>query len=273
MAGVLGRAYSTTTGKTVIEQCYVDVDVSGNAKYDKLGGIVGDWNLASSAFTIRNCYYEGTVSSAKASAAAIIGTKSSAVTETTVSIHNVVVNSAVETKVSTTSFTNVSDCYSLNSNLTGKGVLAVTNEEIQSNLVKYDVNGFIESVNGYVRCGLVQVSNAVDGAYMVRFIGTSIFDEIESAHMKITATLGEDVRVFEADCTAYDVLTAHTTATQIESVASESFGAEKFVAITVNGIPAESANEIVFNIELTVTVGGVDYTASVSNMLIPPVAA
>ena len=307
IGGVVGRVVENTvsasTGKNTIAQCDVAFDMYASCQYAKLGGVIGSWgNSAMDAtLSICDCYVgsvlavsstggkgAGVVSEVKAKnvtveSVLVAATMTQTTFDTTnktfakVDNNNTVWNKTVgallfNSKSSEVATPAVTNCYTT---IDGDNAsfLEISNEEILSNLVKYDAKGFIERVNDYVRCGLVQVSNAVNGSYMVRFIGTSIFDNVESAHMKVTATLGDDVRVFEADCTAYDVLTAHTTATQIASVASESFGAEKFVAVTVNGIPAASANEIVFDIELTVTAGGVNYTASVSDMLIPPVAA
>ncbi len=307
IGGIIGRVVKNTvsasTGANKVEKCDIALDVYSSCQYSKIAGIIGSWgNEAMSAtLGISDCNISsvlavsnsnkpkpaGIAAEIKSAGLTVDGVIVAATMATTtynstnktfgtVNENNTVIAlgnlafSNVSSGISTPQTTN---CYTTVKAAKQTGFVVVENADVLANLIKRDSKNFIESVNDYVRCGLVQVSNEVDGKYMVRFIGTSIFNDIESAHMKITATLGAETKVFEADCEAYDVLTAHGTAAQIKRVASESFGAEKFVAITVSDIPAASANDIVFDIELTVIAGGVTYTVTANDMLLPPVAA
>ncbi len=307
IGGIIGRVVKNTvsasTGANKVEKCDIALDVYSSCQYSKIAGIIGSWgNEAMSAtLGISDCNISsvlavsnsnkpkpaGIAAEIKSAGLTVDGVIVAATMATTtynstnktfvtVNENNTVIAlgnlafSNVSSGISTPQTTN---CYTTVKAAKQTGFVVVENADVLANLIKRDSKNFIESVNDYVRCGLVQVSNEVDGKYMIRFIGTSIFNDITSAHMKITATLGEDVKVFEADCEAYDVLTTHGTAAQIKRVASESFGAEKFVAITVSDIPAASANDIVFDIELTVIAGGVTYTVTANDMLLPPVAA
>lgn len=304
---------AASTGENKIEKCNVDMSIYSASKYSKLAGLVGGWGDAAmdAKLDIDDCYVDsimavsyltrkdenddgepnpvsaGIVSEIKSNgitvdnvivAATMTTTTFNSTDKTfaTVNKNNTVMKKGAvlfNSKTNGLNAVDVHNCYTTVTASTQSGFAVVGNADMLANLIKYDSKNFIENVNDHFRCGLVQVSNAVDGNYMIRFIGTSAFNDVTSAHMTITATLGTEVRTFEADCEAYDVLTAHKSTTQIERVASEAYGAEKFVAITVNEIPAASANDIVFDIELTVVVGGVTYTVTANDMLIPPVAA
>lgn len=260
MAGVLGRSQGTATGKTIIEQCYVDVDVSANSTYDKLGGIIGEWNTGSTLLFVRNSYYEGTVTSAKANAAAIIGTKGGNVTETTVYINDIIVNSAAASTVSTTSFTNVANNYTMNGNITNNGFVQIENSAITAeSLIKRDANGFVESVRGYVNCNLVQLAKQADGKYAVRFIATSVFDDVSAATMSVS--IG-DYKFEVEESTIMDILEAYGESDAMTKINSEAYGAEKFCAIVVKNVDAENLADVVFTISFTATVEGAEYTAN-----------
>ncbi len=267
--GIIGASPSGHTSEqtSVIEDCYVDMDISTAMPYGRVGGIFGDWGVASATLNIEDCYYEGTLSATN------VGGVGARLSNSAANINNVIVVSDTKKvcfKEDKTTTTIISDCYATNE--TTQAGFAVISDTLVEGLVKYDGNGDIAKIRDHFNCNLVQVSEkGSDGTYSIRFIGTSVYDTVSSASMTVSADVGSEKVEFSADCEAYDTLDAYTGVDAMTAIDANAFGAEKFFAVIINGIPAEGANDIVFTITLKVTVDDAEYNATFSGK-IPPAA-
>jgi len=115
-------------------------------------------------------------------------------------------------------------------------------------MIKKSAAGFINRVGGQITALAVQ-DNVEDGAtltsnetFAIRFIGISHVAEVASAKMTVIvrdAESGDAYKKYEKACNLYDALNAYDVNGQkLNYYKAADFGANKFLALTIGGIPA-----------------------------------
>ena len=276
VGSILGYGQGTNSGTSTIEKCYGRVDMAmPNAAYGRVGGIVGAWNTASSTLNIKDCYYEGSLTATHT--AGVVAEYASASGTNTVNAENVVVVSDVEKvfvkrkadKAVSGSVATATDCYT--TALADASGFITVSENLINGLVKKDGDKVVY-VRDYVNSNLVQLAKLEGGKYAVRFIGTSIFEDVSVAAMEVVVG---DRSFAKGNATAYDKLVAYGESDAITEIKSEDFGAEKFFAIVIENIPADALEGVVFTISLSITVGegdGAEIHEATFTGTIPPAA-
>ena len=280
----------------MFKNCYVDANITTNNGSGRIGGIVGAWGRSSSngvgKLLIDSCYAAGTYSNNDVEndrTAGIVG----AWRKSTTTISNVVINVAnLECAVcsygdtngkatltlkniyyTSTNRGNASDGRKIFQNGTGytEGSADTKIESADvSTLVKME-NGFIKGVAGtygYVGDMEAQVSNVVDGKYIIRFVMPAMTADMTDVKMTIVVKNGEEIiHTYEIDCTMWDYLTGYNGRTGFDTYTPDQYGAEKLLAGAIVGVPTGAAYN--FEISTTFTVNGVEiistaYGASVT---------
>ena len=272
------RTYHNAT--TVIKNCDVNASLTSNNSYGRAGGIVGFWGdnagYTFSSITIDSCYCSGTyrVSSKTDRMGAVAGT----LRKCTTIIRNTVVDVSGLTYLlcayghndGTYILTNVYSTATASTGLfnvatpTGTVTYQGENQDLVETLVSYDANGFINGVAGtygYVGDMHAQVSNVVDGKYIIRFVMPAMTADMTDVKMTIVVKNGEEVvHTYEIDCTMWDYLTGYNGRTGFTTYTPDQYGAEKLLAGAIVGVPTGAAYD--FEISTTFTVNGVEITST-----------
>ena len=131
--------------------------------------------------------------------------------------------------------------------ITDSSVVTVSASAASSMIKKNDA-GFVTRVGGQITALAVQ-DNVEDGAtlspsdtFAIRFIGISHVSNVASAKMTVVvrdAVTGEAYKKYEKACNLYDALNAYNVNGQnLKYYKAADFGANKFLALTIGGIPA-----------------------------------
>lgn len=289
--GILARladtACSYNNATNVFKNCYVDANITTNNNSGRIGGIVGAWGRSNSngvgKLLIDSCYAAGIYSNnnvADNRTAGIVG----AWRKSTTTISNVVINVAnLECAVCSYGDTNgksiltLKNIYYTSTNKGNSGKYIFQNgtgytegsadTQIESTdvstLVKME-NGFIKGVAGtygYVGDMEAQVSNVVDGKYIIRFVMPAMTADMTDVKMTIVVKNGEEVvHTYEIDCTMWDYLTGYNGRTGFTTYTPDQYGAEKLLAGAIVGVPTGAAYD--FEISTTFTINGVEITST-----------
>ncbi len=136
-------------------------------------------------------------------------------------------------------------CYT--NGITDNSVVTVSADAANA-MVKKSAAGFINRVGGQITALAVQ-DNVEDGitltsndTFAIRFIGISHVAEVASAKMTVVvrdAESGDAYKKYEKACNLYDALKAYDVdGKQMAYYKAADFGANKFLALTIGGIPA-----------------------------------
>ena len=264
IAGFWGRGsagnYSTDL---VVEDCYLQgiYSVYKGKEKGRTGAVLGQCQLASgNTVTLKNI-----VSSAALDQYTAI--------QGTAEADNTVCTSAgyLVSYGSTSTTYNVINCVStvtadkpaVHNNDSIEAIKGKTSAQIAS-LVSYDANGFINGVAGtygYVGDMEAQVSNVVDGKYIIRFVMPAMTADMTDVKMTIVVKNGEEVvHTYEIDCIMWDYLTGYNGRTGFTTYTPDQYGADKLLAGAIVGVPTGAAYD--FEISTTFTINGVEITST-----------
>ncbi len=153
----------------------------------------------------------------------------------------------------------------LYTNSINDGSVLTVSADVANAMLKKDDAGFIKRVGGQITALAVQ-DNVPDGAtltanntYAIRFIGVSQVSNIASASMKVivrdTAS-GVAFKQYEKACDLYDALNAYAVdGAKLAYYKATDFGAKKFLALTIGGVPGGDAYTFEFTPSYTTTTG------------------
>ncbi|MBQ8849068.1 MAG: hypothetical protein IJ011_01890 [Clostridia bacterium] len=185
---------------------------------------------------------------------------------------NFSVSNCYSTKLNGKMFSNVFDTQTVNgvtkwfAEPYDDGSVAYITEDRLSQIVKYDANGFISSVSDHLMAGYVQ-DNVADNAtltasdtYAIRFVALCQLENATSAGMTIVVkdpTTGAVIKTFDTSaCEFYDTLTAFDAdGAQIAEYSASDYGASKFAAVIIKGIPAGAAYDFEITTHYTTEAG------------------
>ena len=134
-----------------------------------------------------------------------------------------------------------------------------------SSMIKKDDAGYLKRVGGQITALAVQDNVADDATltasdkYAIRFIGISHIETVASASMTVVvrdAATGKAFKRYVSDCTLYDALNAYNVnGAKLAYYNATDFGAKKFLALTIGGIPGGTAYTFDFTPSYTTTDG------------------
>ena len=280
VGGIIGgfedaeRTYNNAM--TVIRNCYVDATLISTHSSGRAGGIVGLWGYTSNytfgSITIDSCYCGGTYK--VGNALTRVGAVAGGLRKCTAVISNTVIDISGLTYLlcsyghqnGTYTVTNVySTSNSAESKLFDQGTINGTvtvDAEKAAALVAKDSNGnVIGCMSGLVGTMKAQVSNVVDGKYIIRFVMPAMVDTMTDVTMTVKVKNGDtEVHTYEIPCTMWDKLTGYDGRTGFTEYTPVTYGAKKLLAGAILNVPTGTAYS--FEISTTFTVSGVEITST-----------
>ena len=123
-------------------------------------------------------------------------------------------------------------------------------------------NGYINGVaGGLVGTMKAQVSNVVDGKYIIRFVMPAYTENMSGITMTIKVKNGDtEVHTYEIPCTMWDKLTGYDGRTGFTEYTPSTYGAKKLLAGAIVGVPTDA--NYTFEISTTFTVNDVEITST-----------
>lgn len=267
IAGFWGRNSSSSGFSTdlVVEDCYLQgiYSVYKSAERGRTGAVLGECRLASGAtVTLKNIVSDAALDQYTA----IQGTVEADNTKCTsagylISYGNTNTTYNVINCVSTVAATTGKPAVHLNDSISA--IMDKTSAQISS-LVSYDANGYINGVAGnfgFVGTMKAQVSNVVDGKYIIRFVMPAMVDTMTNVTMTVKVKNGDtEVHTYEIPCTMWDKLTGYDGRTGFTEYTPATYGAKKLLAGAILNVPTGTAYS--FEISTTFTVSGVEITST-----------